>query len=89
MVHITVKRIHAVARWKWIGSTIDSVCAICNSSLENTCTSCMRPGNGCPPAFGKCGHHFHLHCMEKWIKQNKLTCPCCRADWYYETQQLN
>lgn len=87
MVKVTVKKIHTVARWKWIGTSSDGVCAICNNSFESTCADCYVSRDTCPPAFGKCGHHFHLHCMENWINKqsNDITCPYCRAPWSYET----
>lgn len=87
MVKVTVKKIHAVAKWKWLGTSEDNVCAICNNSFESTCADCHTHGYSCPPAFGTCGHSFHLHCMEKWASKqnNTITCPYCRSEWVYKT----
>lgn len=87
MVKLRVKKVHAVAKWKWLGIADENVCAICNNNFESTCSSCYAKGTFCPPAFGICGHYFHLHCMEEWaLKQNsKITCPYCRSEWIYRT----
>jgi len=29
---------------------------------------------------GSCGHHFHLHCIYKWL-ETKDECPLCREKW--------
>ena len=36
--------------------------------------------NGLKLAFGRCGHTFHLDCIQKWTKSNS-SCPMCTTDW--------
>ncbi|GAB5372491.1 hypothetical protein AAMO2058_001670300 [Amorphochlora amoebiformis] len=43
----------------------NSKCAIC---LDNMAVAKKLP----------CGHLFHKHCLEQWIKFKRI-CPCCRA----------
>ncbi|KAI6657537.1 Anaphase-promoting complex subunit 11-like [Oopsacas minuta] len=74
---------NVVAFWKWIAS--EEECGICRFEFEACCPDCRLPGESCPMAEGKCHHYFHLHCIQKWIKnvQSKRKCPLCRQDWSY------
>lgn len=47
----------------------EKVCAICLSDITEDCLDCTRT---------KCGHDFHLSCLEMWLKE-KRTCPSCRT----------
>lgn len=29
--------------------------------------------------LGRCGHTFHVECMEKWLETCRFTCPLCRS----------
>ncbi|KAL1537304.1 RING/U-box superfamily protein [Salvia divinorum] len=29
--------------------------------------------------LGRCGHTFHVECMEKWLETCQFTCPLCRS----------
>ena len=29
--------------------------------------------------LSKCGHIFHMVCIEKWVERNQFTCPLCRS----------
>ncbi len=78
------------ADWCW--DVTEDTCAICYTEFDMQCTSCSVPGKNCPPAFGKCGHHFHAHCIKTWIAQadsvsgqvqNRRGCPMCRSPWRY------
>lgn len=47
----------------------DASCAVCLSEFEWGDT--LRPL--------PCKHHFHRHCIDKWLKKNKV-CPLCLQD---------
>lgn len=38
-------------------------------------------------AIGKCGHSFHMHCLQTWIQQDsaKGLCPMCRQSKSHNT----
>lgn len=74
---VTIKSFHAVAVWKW--NTSDDQCAICYQPFDMNCETCSVPGESCPPAWGECSHHFHRHCIERWLaNDNHTNCPMCR-----------
>lgn len=50
--------------------TMDNICVICQEEITGPCI--LRK-------IKKCGHKFHLSCLDKWL-ENKITCPSCRAD---------
>lgn len=50
--------------------TMDNICVICQEEITGPCI--LRK-------ITKCGHKFHLECLDKWL-ENKITCPSCRAD---------
>ncbi|KAH6777388.1 RING/U-box superfamily protein [Perilla frutescens var. hirtella] len=29
--------------------------------------------------LGRCGHTFHVECMDKWLETCRFTCPLCRS----------
>nr|CAD2131007.1 unnamed protein product [Meloidogyne enterolobii] len=29
--------------------------------------------------LNNCGHKFHHYCIDRWISEEKKTCPCCRV----------
>ncbi len=73
---ITVKSYHAVAVWRW--NTGDDQCAICYNPFDMCCETCTVPGESCPPAWGECTHHFHMHCITRWLSADNRNCPMCR-----------
>lgn len=47
--------------------------------MVETCSICLnevRSTRHTQPI--RCGHVFHAHCLEKWKKKGKNTCPVCR-----------
>jgi len=47
-------------------------------SQSFTCAICLETGS----SYGhnlKCGHTFHIFCINTWYKRNR-SCPCCRAN---------
>ena len=35
---------------------------------------------------GQCTHHFHMHCILKWVQsqQAQQHCPICRQEWKFK-----
>ncbi|XVE49646.1 hypothetical protein DITRI_Ditri01bG0098400 [Diplodiscus trichospermus] len=55
------------------GSTngeVDEVCSICLVELEKEDVVCQ---------LQKCGHVFHMKCVEKWLERDQFSCPLCRS----------
>ena len=73
---ITVRSFHAVSVWRW--NTTEDQCAICYQPFDMCCETCNVPGEACPPAWGDCSHHFHMHCITRWLKADNRNCPMCR-----------
>ncbi|KAM3721182.1 Anaphase-promoting complex subunit [Dirofilaria immitis] len=72
------------AKWRWnIG---EGPCGICRETFDSCCITCQMPGDECPIAIGMCHHAFHMHCIVKWTKSQKVTyalCPLCRQKWEF------
>jgi anaphase-promoting complex subunit 11 len=50
------------------------------------------PGDECPVVWGKCGHAFHLQCVNAWLTQGAQsggsgTCPICRQEWEFGAER--
>ncbi|CBZ50791.1 conserved hypothetical protein [Neospora caninum Liverpool] len=86
---VRVRHIHFVGAWRWAGIPPDEKCGICSNAFEVHCNACDKPGEACPPAFGACGHVFHLHCTwlsrEDALRENQASCPLCRRPWRFKT----
>lgn len=50
---------------------VDSVCVICLGEDDSLGDESRR-------VLPKCGHGFHTHCIETWLKINSM-CPLCRS----------
>lgn len=48
----------------------EEVCAVCLSEFE---------GEDLVNELGRCGHVFHVGCLEKWVDRCQFTCPLCRS----------
>ncbi|XP_062080734.1 RING-H2 finger protein ATL18 [Humulus lupulus] len=35
--------------------------------------------------LSKCGHVFHIKCIERWLDSNHFTCPLCRSSFLHDT----
>jgi RING-box protein 1 len=64
----------------WQGE--QDTCTICRSLFVSPCVNCEVNGatEACPYQEGQCGHMFHMHCIERWLVQDK-TCPLCHDQW--------
>ena len=56
---VKVKRVNAVAVWKW-NVPNDDVCGICRVPFDGCCPDCHIPGDDCPILTGQCKHVFHM-----------------------------
>ncbi|KAL2244952.1 UNVERIFIED_CONTAM: RING-H2 finger protein ATL18 [Sesamum indicum] len=48
----------------------DDMCSICLMEFEKVDLVNKLP---------RCGHLFHMECMEKWLDRCQFTCPLCRS----------
>jgi len=73
-----------VATWSYKSKMKD--CAICRNDLTSKCYDCLNKKNimyaKCHVSEGECGHQYHYHCIERWIKGHN-TCPIDRVIFKY------
>ena len=52
-------------------------------SEDETCSICLMEfeGEDVVSQLSKCGHVFHMKCIEKWLDCNNFTCPLCRSSF--------
>lgn len=83
--------------WKPIGVWTFAIeqldCTLCKNKLTQLCIYCCdgssKNNDGCKVVKGECGHGFHRHCMDSWIKSNSQICPTDRFIWKQEIPNLN
>lgn len=53
----------------------------CDEEKEEICSICLveYEGEDAVSKLGRCGHVFHLNCIEQWILRNQFSCPLCRS----------
>ena len=49
---------------------------------KDTCSICLN--NISSLYFLYCGHYFHRHCIQKWLKLHN-NCPICRQDVLHQS----
>lgn len=80
-----VESCKGVILWSW--NMMQDICSICKASIVDKCSYCISqeygPEKDCKIAFGKCGHAFHQHCIEKWISDNR-NCVLCNQRWHLD-----
>lgn len=52
-------------------------CVICQDTIQD---------NSIVRKIKKCGHVFHMSCLDKWL-ENRITCPTCRTDIRIQSNQ--
>lgn len=75
---VEVVGMHVVGSWRWGAVPSDLHCVICENAFELPCANCEIPGDFCPPAFGLCGHVFHLHCIGVYASRLFSKVAVCR-----------
>jgi len=81
-----LKKWNGVALWSW--DTDYDNCAICRTHIMEKCIECAPIANSeeaekCVSAWGQCGHAFHYHCIQKWLKTRPV-CPLDNKDWVFD-----
>jgi RING-box protein 1 len=79
---LTFKKFSAVYLSAWHGD--NDTCSICRLSLTGPCVDCEIQGQpACAFSDGTCGHTFHGHCIQKWLRQESAagSCPLCNSRW--------
>lgn len=75
----------------WSYNIRQEIC-FCRNNLHDKCLNCCGDNNGtstkCPIAKGKCGHAFHLHCINKLL-ENDVNCPIDKTPFNFETYNLS
>ena len=70
----TIKKVGIRAYWDI--ETFNKNCPICTRPL-------IQLDDNDEIAAGKCGHAFHLNCINKWISR-KNTCCVCNQRWVFK-----
>ena len=89
---ITIRQLNFSPIWSY-GSDNRS-CSICQNKLEESCNRCLteiqkeKISKKCNIARGLCGHHFHFHCIQKWLETSE-SCPNDALMWKYDTENLD
>lgn len=64
-------------------------CAICRNHIMDSCVECQN-GLGsleaCTVSWGKCGHAFHSHCINKWLNSRHV-CPLDSQAWVHDKRE--
>ena len=52
-----------------------------NGEVEEVCSICLLEfeKEDMVSQLKKCGHVFHIKCIEKWLDRDQFTCPLCRS----------
>ncbi len=68
------------------------ICAICRNHIMDMCIECQSSAEStkCRSSWGKCGHAFHKHCINRWLN-TKNVCPLDTQVWIEDSSiaQLN
>lgn len=68
-----------ISSWK----TETGICSICRNLVEGPCVNCQTTADitrECHLCWGKCGHVFHKHCIDRWIVAREV-CPLDNQPW--------
>ncbi len=71
-----IQSVSAVGYWSFVDETLN-VCAICRNGTTETCIDCAiqeTSTQDCKIAWGVCGHCFHGHCLDKFLRTRGV-CP--------------
>ncbi|KAB1207654.1 RING-H2 finger protein ATL18 [Morella rubra] len=54
-------------------NNVDGMCSICLVEFEK---------EDIVSQLSRCGHVFHMNCIERWLDRNQFTCPLCRSFFF-------
>lgn len=60
------------------------------SQNQDPCGCCLD--NFVTDTYGyklSCGHLFHMHCLDTWSNQKKITCPMCRQETVVDVDNVS
>eukprot|EP01083_Nonionella_stella_P068518 182019_1 len=66
------------------------LCAICRNKLNSACVECQafqfatsKPDCIIAGSTG-CEHMYHSHCIHRWLKNHKISCPLDNKQWAFQ-----
>lgn len=77
----TVEAYYPVFVSTWTRET--GMCSICRNLVEGPCIICQTSAAAaqtCHMCWGACGHAFHDHCIQRWLKSRQV-CPLDNTPW--------
>ena len=76
----------------WIFKATSNECQICREDLVSPCMNCSSTHTKgemlCYVSKGNCGHCFHKHCIDGWLK-NATNCPICSIPLNISVKNMN
>ena len=65
-------------------------CTICRNHIMDMCIECQNDSSNtkCNISWGKCGHAFHKHCIDRWLN-TKNVCPLDTQVWQEEDNEID
>ncbi|CAA0837209.1 E3 ubiquitin-protein ligase RHA1B [Striga hermonthica] len=56
-------------------------CDLMKTAGDESCSICLTEflGEDMANKLPRCGHVFHVACIERWVETGRLTCPLCRS----------
>ncbi|ORD97972.1 RBX1 [Hepatospora eriocheir] len=85
---IEILSVDLVATWS-LDLQVET-CAICRNHLMDMCIECHDnlEDDLCTISWGKCGHAFHRHCIQRWLTTKNI-CPLDTQVWKEENKKFN
>ena len=76
--------------WNFASPSTD--CSICRILLVKACAECESKNSkedlSCDISRGNCGHCYHKHCINNWLKTS-THCPICKLPFNITVSNMN